>query len=868
MKRFRCLRPFALLLSLLMLIYAFPFSTTALTTTDASDIAAEPTNDIGASLSDIIDTEAISGVREVTDLREENVKHFALPDGTYTAITYANPVHRKDENGIWQDIDNTLSMKAVKNKERYATSDMRVSFSKAFSEGEALFALTENGYTIQMAPLSWGSNTGTSVMALTPSENKTVTVTNTEKRIETQRFDTIEEAAAVNNKSSIVYENVKTNTDLEYVLDGNDVKENIIVKSMGGSYVYRFTLSLTGLSAALLPSGDISLTDSETGAQKYTIPAPYMYDANGTLSHDVHYTLTPAGSGSYTLTVTASPEWINAEDRAFPVVIDPTVKNTTQIFDTYILSTAPDSNYETETYLSVNDNTILYFLWAYPDIPDNATITNASLHIKPVNLNSGVVTLGAYQMLESILPYSITWNSAAAMTNFGMASSPLCTVTLREVGAYTSINLTTFVRQWYANPSSNYGIALKKLGVSSYTALLYSCDTGSDNQAYFSVTYRLFEDGTYFIQNVATGKYLALAGPSASEGAYIQQQDFLGEDHLRWQLTHDSSGNIKIQSLYSDRYITTNSASSSVTQTQTLNDYSSWAFYQTDSGNYRIFCTAFPLRAYNTICARSDTNGVYMAKYTDDNGSYDEWKLYHCKYTYNVHHYYDQGYNIRFSNALENINSYQIICSKILFELFGVTINSNISNYTSCADSCTGTPPSLIHTTTTCSHSSTNHKTSANIRQDIISQFGSGSTVLSRVAWTGHLLDSRSSNSSSSSHTIVMTIGMVTDSSNNNLSAEIIRYERIYTLLHESSHQLGAPDHYCYDKNSSNCNNPSNDCWRCDRGLAAEPECLMSYRMNDLETKLNNGTIDTIYCSQCMSSTHSKGILTHLENHH
>lgn len=657
MKKFRCLRPFALLLSLLMLIYAFPFSTTALTTTDASDIAAEPTNDIGASLSDIIDTEAISGVREVTDLREENVKHFALPDGTYTAITYANPVHRKDENGIWQDIDNTLSMKAVKNKERYATSDMRVSFSKAFSEGEALFALTENGYTIQMAPFSWGSNTGTSVMALTPSENKTVTVSNTEKRVETQRFDTIEEAAAVNNKSSIVYENVKTNTDLEYVLDGNNVKENIIVKSAGGNYVYRFTLSLTGLSAALLPSGDISLTDSETGAPKYTIPAPYMYDANGTLSHDVHYTLTPAGSGSYTLTVTASPEWINAEDRAFPVVIDPTVKNTTQIFDTYILSTAPDSNYETETYLSVNDNTILYFLWAYPDIPDNATITNASLHVKPVNLDSDGIILGVYKMLESFLPYSITWNSAAAMTNFGMASSSLRATTLTENGVYTAINLTTFVKQWYANPSSNYGIAIKKIGGSSNNTLLYSCDTGSDNQAYFSVTYRLFEDGIYFIQNVATGKYLALAGPSASEGAYVQQQDFLGGDHLRWQLTHDSSGNIKIQSVYSDRYITTNSASSSVTQTQTLNDYSSWAFYQTDSGNYRIFCTAFPTRAYNTICARSDTNGVYMARYTDDNGSYDEWKLYRGKDVSLIAVPLDHDRSSYFSNIISDLSS-------------------------------------------------------------------------------------------------------------------------------------------------------------------------------------------------------------------
>ena len=46
------------------------------------------------------------------------------------------------------------------------------------------------------------------------------------------------------------------------------------------------------------------------------------------------------------------------------------------------------------------------------------------------------------------------------------------------------------------------------------------------------------------------------------------------------------------------------------------------------------------------------------------------------------------------------------------------------------------------------------------------------------------------------------------------------------------------------------------------------PECLMSRRMDDLEEKLNAGTLDDIYCSQCMSSTHEKGIFTHLNDHH
>lgn len=38
---------------------------------------------------------------EVVALREENVKHFDMGDGTYQAISYSHPVHEKDSNGNW-----------------------------------------------------------------------------------------------------------------------------------------------------------------------------------------------------------------------------------------------------------------------------------------------------------------------------------------------------------------------------------------------------------------------------------------------------------------------------------------------------------------------------------------------------------------------------------------------------------------------------------------------------------------------------------------------------------------------------------------------------------------------------------------------
>lgn len=811
MKKFRCLRSFALLLSMLMLIYAFPFSTNAITNTDAPDIAAEPATDIGAPFTDIIGTEDIDGIREVTDLREESVKHFALPDGTYTAVTYPSPVHRKDESGTWQDIDNSLSMKAVKGVERYVTDDLRVSFAKTYAAGEALFALTENGYTIQMVPHLTASDPGVSVMALAPTENKVATVMNAEKRPVTERFDTIEEAAEIDNKSVIVYENVKANTDLEYVLDGNDVKENIIVKRAGGSYVYRFTLSLAGLTATLLPTGNVSLTDSETGAEKYIIPAPYMYDADGVLSYDVHYTLTSAGSGNYTLTVTASDEWINAEDRAFPVTIDPTVTNPHQIYDTYVYSKAPSTNYNSNTLLPINDDTFVYSMWLIPYLPTGAIITNASMYLMPLNIESDTIGVSIYKMQESWSSPSITWNSAQTdMSNFGMAYTPYDTVALSTDAVYKKVNITSLAQEWYANRSSNFGIALWKTVGTNNDVLIYSSEADSGKNMYYTVTYRLFEDGVYFIQNVATGRYMDVEGPSRNEGAIIQQWNFHGADQSRWRLTHDTNGNIKIQSVYSSRYITTNSASSSVTQTSTLNDYSTWAFQQTDSGNYKIVCTGITSSA-NTLSVPSATSGngadLVMTSYTDNSDYRDEWKLYRINCVVNLDVLYDHAYNNRYSSSANRIQNGLLVLQEKYLTEFGVLINTTTPTlFSSYGDSaCSSTP------TSSCTHSnneqcynstfstlqSYHHKNLYNMILRI--PFPDLTSTL-RITFLGHdyciaerdddgnLIQHRTDKPKLGLAYTDLGFAVITNFGDSN--------DETRTLIHEFGHFYGAPDHY------------------------------------------------------------------------
>ena len=123
----------AVLLSLLMIFYVLP-----------STVYAEWFNGEEEQPTPV---EAVTkDVFELTDRREESVKHFRLEDGSVMAVQYADAIHRADENGAWQDIDNTLSSKGSE----FTTSDARVKFAKKIMDDGLLFILQENGRAISM----------------------------------------------------------------------------------------------------------------------------------------------------------------------------------------------------------------------------------------------------------------------------------------------------------------------------------------------------------------------------------------------------------------------------------------------------------------------------------------------------------------------------------------------------------------------------------------------------------------------------------------------------------------------------------------------------------------------------------------------
>ena len=250
---------------------------------------------------------------------DEHARHYVMNNGTAKSVFNAESVSYFDEEAKkWKPIDNTLK----ENADAYESKNGNMR-TKIYKENK--------GKKVEIAKsdkqLSWeylGKQVETVSVANENAETFSASVLKVNNDLA---------GKSKNINSSAVYENIEKDTDLEYCLLGNNLKENIIVREKSADYRYIFALKTKGLKLRLSEDNESlelyteRTKDDGTVEQKveFTIPAPFMYDANGESSDDVYYELEPSENGNYAFAVVASDEWINAAERAFPVTIDPQI---------------------------------------------------------------------------------------------------------------------------------------------------------------------------------------------------------------------------------------------------------------------------------------------------------------------------------------------------------------------------------------------------------------------------------------------------------------------------------------------------------------------------------------------------------------
>lgn len=517
----------AFMLSILMAFYAIPTIVfadaveaieNAFSSNNTDDNETVVTEDETNSISDnILHTSSSDHIYEAVGLREESVKHFRLEDGSYVAAQYNQPIHVKDANGNWQDIDNTIA----DNGSDYSTTNARVKFAKKTTGNNVLFTLHDGKYKITIA--LEGAN---------KKVNGQVTNTNTEfdeTATELQKMMTLDKLS-----SRILYPDILNGVDLEYVIDSLNIKENIIVKEKQDNYNYTFTLKLNNLEPELQDDGSIIVFDPDTNAVIYTIPAPVVFDSNYVYADadKAEYTLIDNGNGKYSLTVAVDSSWMNAVDRVFPVVIDPAIHtNTSANINDYYQFSPAGASYSNYTYLDVGFNSNAQEMTAYfefnglPEIPANAYFISAKFQL----------SLSLYRSYDpdkdwtSYPPsYELVKGTSLTLGLYNVESNgslgdlyEAVTITSDNQSEYITWDVTSLYQTWHYSNISNNKIAIERIGPHWAEARFVSSEAGVSLPQYI-VNYRYqdgLEDYWTFIQqdvggvgtgavNVATGNMI------------------------------------------------------------------------------------------------------------------------------------------------------------------------------------------------------------------------------------------------------------------------------------------------------------------------------------------------------------------------
>ncbi|MBR2971776.1 MAG: hypothetical protein IKC61_02475 [Clostridia bacterium] len=420
-------------------------------------------------------------IYEATELREENVKHFRLSDGSYLAAQYNSPVHVLDEYGQWQDIDNSLSESGGE----YSNASASVKFAKKITGNHTLFTLHDGDTKITLSLIDAVKGTVGSVKNNSDAEE----TTKLQKMINLEKLS-----------SSIMYKDILDGTDLEYVVYSKNVKENIIVKEKKDSYSYTFDLKLNGLTPALTESGDILLTDDLTGEVKYTIPAPVVFDSNKCYAPDgvAEYSLTHTNGERYVLEISVNAEWMNAQERAFPVTVDPTVKSDSMVSDTYIDIASPTTpNSESDTLLVKSDPNALCQAYLkflnLPNVPLASYITHAELFFTATPATSEASYVGVYEVMSNWFP-NLTWEQYDQNNGSGKLNSiPIDYAIIDESGPI-SFDLTEFLSKWYYYKNSGYveqdGLAIAPIPGYAANVTLDSMESGEATRPTLFITYK------------------------------------------------------------------------------------------------------------------------------------------------------------------------------------------------------------------------------------------------------------------------------------------------------------------------------------------------------------------------------------------
>ena len=254
--------------------------------------------------------------------------------------------------------------------------------------------------------------------------------------------------------------------DIRYTIGPDRLKEDLVLKHAEAvkSFTWRYA---PGELRARQDGADVVFEDAE-GMEAYRLSAPYMEDAAGSISRGLTLTLTDGGGKKNKeayVRLEADGEWLGAEDRVYPVTIDPVVSTPVdrdKIRDCHVSSYYHGDNFYNSHLLKtgrVDGSTLRsYMKFELPYINRaDQMITSAWLWLtKYAGSGSAARSIDVHKVTGSWDHKTLTWDNRPGYDGQVIDYAVYQTDEADQQG----FDITNLVKDWYMN-GKNYGLMVK-----------------------------------------------------------------------------------------------------------------------------------------------------------------------------------------------------------------------------------------------------------------------------------------------------------------------------------------------------------------------------------------------------------------------
>ena len=467
--------------------------------------------------------------------RDEFEKHFLLSDGSFMAVSYAEAVHYRSENG-WVEADNRLSYDEKTSRISNQNTDFGVSFAPMPNPETHLVSLRKNG-----CDLSWTLSVSDGTDSFLPSSEYAPKY---EEKGDDKDFSgrNVNNADAFDPEKAVGYIEYQKlfeefpEISADYTVKQNRVEEDIYIHSPTTAKSFSMILNSINMIGIVNEDRSVSITDPE-GETFFRIGIPYLADAKDETLYDIAVEVRNTDE-QIIITYTPDSEWLTDESRAYPILLDPSITTkeySSNIVDTYVVEGDNSSNFSSSKnmYFGIRSNKInrsYIKVNTFPNIDASMPVLSASLRIFFVSGTTTGQQTAVYKASAAWNPTTITYGNQPSI----LSSNLLSSVSFQT--DYLTFDLSSDILSLYDEYSSgsNYGYVIKYYTENKnnpdYNKICSSETTAPQKMPYVTVNYgyslpsSLSSGSVYAFQNLGSSSFMSVHNGSNADNVNVYQK--------------------------------------------------------------------------------------------------------------------------------------------------------------------------------------------------------------------------------------------------------------------------------------------------------------------------------------------------------